>query len=196
MGLRMGSRTVFAAMLALLGCASEAKDRSTPENAFARLAPCVDRSDARCVYAELDRDSRWSIQTIHKTLAEMRALVERSYPADRRAGSAIYGAWDAAAAQADDAGTFAAFCERRRCMEEISAGFGAVASAKSVGAARTDITTTRGRTFELAVADGAWGLATYGAELAAEKIRIADKLAQVRIDAKAFDEQRRATDGD
>ena len=183
------------ALLALLGCASEAKDRSTAENAFARLAPCVDRSDARCVYAELDRDSRWSIQTIHRTLAEMRALVERSYPADRRIGSAIYGAWDTAAAQADDAGTFAAFCERRRCVEEIAAGFGAVAGAKSAGAGRTAITTTRGRTFELAQADGAWGLATYGAELAAEKIRLADKLAQVRIDAEEFDEQRRAIDG-
>jgi len=183
-------------LLAALGCASEAKDRSTPENAFARLAPCVDKGDARCVFAELDRDSRWSIETIHRTLAEMRALVERSYPADRRAGSAVYGAWETAALQPDGAGTFAAYCGRRRCLEEITAGFGAVAGVKGVGPERAEITTTRGRTFDLAAADGAWGLATYGAELAAEKIRLADKLAQVRIDAKAFDEQRRATDGD
>ena len=186
---------MLAVLLAAFACASEARDRSTAENAFARLAPCVDRSDARCVYAELDRDSRWSIQTIHRTLAEMRALVERSYPADRRAGPKIYGAWETAAAQADAAGTFAAFCASRGCMTEIVAGFGAVANVKNVDAGRAQITTTRGRTFTLAAADGAWGLATYGAELAAEKIRLADKLAQVRIDAREFDEQRRATDG-
>ena len=180
-------------MLALLACASEVKDRSTAQNAFARLAPCVDRSDARCVFAELDRDSRWSIQTIHRTLAETRALVERSYPADRRAGSTIYGAWETAAAQADGAGAFVAFCARRGCMTELAAGFGAVAHVKNVGAGRAEITTTRGGTYTLAAVEGEWGLATYGAELAAEKIRLADKLQQVRIDARAFDEQRRAT---
>ena len=45
----------------------------------------------------------------------------------------------------------------------------------------------------MAAADGAWGLATWRAELSAEKIRLADKLQQVRIDAREFDEQRRAT---
>jgi hypothetical protein len=189
----MRSTAVFLAALAALGCASEAKDRSTPANAFARLAPCVDAGDARCVYGELDRASRWSIQTIHKTLAEMRSLVEGSYPADRRGGASIYGAWETAAAAADDAGTFAAFCARRACMEEIAAGFGAVVSAREIGAGRAEIATTRGGRFAFAAADGAWGLATWGEELAAEKIRLADKLAQVRVDARAFDEQRRAT---
>jgi hypothetical protein len=189
----MRSISVLLAALGLLACASEVKDRSTAASAFARLAPCVDEGDARCVYAELDRASRWSIQTIRKTLAEMRSLVDGSYPADRRTGSSIYGAWETAAAASDDAGTFAAFCARRGCMAEIAGGFGAVVIAKEIGGGRAEITTTRGRAFAMASADGAWGLATYGDELAAEKIRLADKLAQVRIDARAFDEQRRAT---
>jgi hypothetical protein len=189
----MRSISVLLAALGLLGCASEVKDRSTPANAFARLAPCVDEGDARCVYGELDRSSRWSIQTIYKTLAEMRLLVDGSYPADRRTGSSIYGAWETAAAASDSAGTFAAFCARRGCMAEITDGFGAVVSVKKIGGERAEITTTRGRAFPMASADGEWGLVTYGDELAAEKIRLADKLAQVRIDARAFDEQRRAT---
>jgi hypothetical protein len=193
MGLRMRLISVLLAALGLLGCASEVKDRSTPANAFARLAPCVDKGDARCVYVELDRASRWSIQTIHKILVEMRALVDGSYPIDRRTGSSIYGAWETAAAASDDAGTFAAFCVRRGCMAEFVDGFGAVVSVNETGGERAEITTTRGRVFAMASADGAWGLSTYGDELAAEKIRLADKLSQVRIDARAFDEQRRAT---
>lgn len=189
----MRSVSFVLAAVAALGCASEAKDRSTPSNAFARLAPCVDKGDARCVYAELDRASRWSIQTIHKTLAEMRSLVDGSYPEGRRSGAPIYGAWENATAAPDGAGTFAVFCERRGCMKEIAAGFGAVVSVREIGEGRAEVTTTRGRSFALASADGAWGLATFGEELAREKIRLADKLAQVRIDAKAFDEQRRAT---
>jgi hypothetical protein len=189
----MRSTSFLLALLAVVACGSETKDRGTPTNAFARLAPCVDKGDPRCVYGELDRSSRWSIQTIHKTLAEMRALVDGSYPAERRVGSSIFGAWETAAAAADDAGTFAAFCERRGCMAEIADGFGAVVSTRDLGAERAEVTTTRGRAFALARAGGAWGLSTYADELAAEKIRLADKLAQVRIDARAFDEQRRAT---
>jgi len=183
---------VVALAAAALGCASEAKDRTTAANAFSRLAPCVDEGDPRCVYAELDRGSRWSIQTIHKTLAEMHGLVERSYPKDKRAGVSTYGAWEDAADAADDAGTFAAYCARLRCMDEIAAGFGAVASEKATGEGAARITTTRGRAFEMAAAGGEWGLATYGGELAAEKIRLLDALAQVRLDAAAYDEQRRA----
>ena len=181
----MRSSLALSLALASLACASEAKDRSTPANAFARLA--------RCVYGELDRESRWSIQTIHKLLSEMRALVDGAYPAERRIGAAVYGAWESAAAAADDAGTFAAFCERRACVAEIAAGFGAVVSARELPRGRAEVTTTRGRTFVLESADGAWGLATYREELAAEKIRLADKIVQVRIDAAAFEEQRRAT---
>jgi hypothetical protein len=184
---------VTLAAAAALGCASEAKDRASPANAFARLAPCVDRADARCVYHELDRASRWSVQSIHRILAEMRALVERSYPQDRRSGPAVYGAWAGAVLAADDPGTFAAYCARRGCMEEIAAGFGPAASSRDLGAGRAEVVTTRGLAFVMASADGAWGLATYAEELAAEKIRLADKLVQVRIDAKAYDEQRRAT---
>jgi hypothetical protein len=178
---------------ALVGCASEAPARDNAASAFARLAPCVDANDARCVYPELERGSRWSIQTIHKTLAEMRALIERSYPAGRRAGASAYGAWEDAARAADDAGTFAAYCARRRCMEEIAAGFGAIAAQRAAGPGSAELTTTRGAVFRMAAAGGEWGLATYGEELAAEKIRLADALAQVRVDASAYDEQRRAT---
>jgi hypothetical protein len=186
--------SILVAAGVALACASEAKDRRTPESALARLAPCVDRGDARCVYAELDRSSRWSIQTIHKTLAEMRALVEASYPAARR-GAPVYGDWDGAAAAADDAGTFAAFCERRGCVAEIASRFGPAAAATPLAADRVRVATARGGSFLMAAADGEWGLATWAEELSAEKIRLADRLVQVRIDARAFDEQRRATGG-
>lgn len=177
---------------ALIGCASEAKDRGSAASAFARLAPCVDANDARCVFPELERGSRWSIQTIHKTLAEMRALIERSYPEDRRTGVSAYGGWEDAAAARDAAGVFAAYCARRRCMEELAAGFGAIVGERAAGPGVAELRTTRGAAFRMASADGEWGLATFGGELAGEKVRLADALAQVRVDAQAYDEQRRA----
>jgi len=178
-------------LLSAFGCASEVKDRTTAENAFARLAPCVDGNDARCVYAELERGSRWSIQSIHKTLAEMHALIEGSYPADKRKGVSAYGAWESAADAADDAGTFAAYCAQKKCLAEIASGFGAVVSSRARGDG-AELSTTRGRAFLMKSAEGEWGLATYGEELAAEKIRLSDALAQVRLDARAYDEQRKA----
>jgi hypothetical protein len=193
-GHRMKATYALVAALTLC-CAPKDEDRSTAAKAFACLAPCVDRNDARCVFAELERGSRWSIQTIRKTLAEMRGLIERSYPMDKRTGTSAYGAWGKAVAAADDAETFAMYCSRQNCMEKIAAGFAAIVSEKSVDVASAELVTTRGGFFRMAVADGEWGLATYGADLAAEKIRLLDALAQVRLDARAYEEQRRAVGG-
>ena len=82
MGLRMGRIHVFTAVLVLAAC--EHSDPKTPEGVLAGLAPCIDSADPRCLYKWLDRDSRWSVQTIHKKLLEMRQLVEKSYPRERR----------------------------------------------------------------------------------------------------------------
>lgn len=55
------------------------------------------------------------------------------------------------------------------------------------------VKTTRGGSFQMARADGEWGLATYRDELIKEKIRLGDNLDQVRRNAADFDEQRLAT---
>jgi len=181
-------RTVLLLLALLAACASASPPRSSPESAFSRIAPCVDGGGAACLFHELDRDSRWSAASIQRTLAEIRGLVERSYPADRRA--AAYGAWAAEAGAADPAALFATFCGKRRCMQELAAGFGAVVRVTDRTGSSAVVETTRGARFELACVEGEWGLATFRDELQQAKIHLGDTLAQVRSDAAAYDEQR------
>lgn len=190
--LRMKPAPALLALLALgAACDGTPPPRTSPESAFARLAPCVDQGSAACLFGELDRDSRWSAASIQRTLAEMRALVERSYPDDRRA--AALGTWADEARAADAVGLFQVFCAERRCLERLASGFGAVAgvSGRTESAAR--IETTRGATFDMACADGEWGLATFRDELVQAKIHLGTALVQVRSNAEAYDEQRIAS---
>ena len=154
------------------------------------MAPCVNRSDARCLYGELDRDSRWSVQTMHKLLLEMRTLVDASYPEDKRA--AAMGAWADEVAAADDGELFAIHCAKRRCFEPLIQGFGAVTSVTQVGEQRSAVVTTRGGQFILDLRDGRYGLSEFQQELQQDKIRLFDRLEQVKKNAKDYEETRRA----
>lgn len=176
------------------GCKSEPPGRDTPEGAFARLAPCVDAADAACLMEGLDRDSRWSVHTIHRTLRETREIVERSYPADEKARQEAFGSWGAESAGASPHEMFRAFCARKRCLHRLARGFGAVVGVeKSEGAAT--VKTSKGESFPMYNAEGEWGLSTYRDELLEAKIRLADNLKQVRLNGAAYEEQRVATGG-
>ena len=155
------------------------------------IDPCLDKNDTACLLQRLDRESRWAVGTIHKTLVQMRALVEASYPEARRADA--YGSWGPEAAAATPEAMFETFCNKRRCMRSIADGFGAVASISDNGKDRVLLRTIRGGTFEMAKYDGQWGLALFQEELKSAKLRFIDSLKQVEKNARAFEEQRRAT---
>ena len=110
----MGRILLFSALMAL-GCAPP--DRKTPQGAFARMAPCIDKADARCLYGSLDRDSRWSIQTIHSYLTEASELVNKSYPPGKK--PTAFGTWYEEALSKDPAGAFEAYCSKRQCLETV-----------------------------------------------------------------------------
>jgi len=184
------TRILALVVVLLAGCESKPKGRATPRDAFARLATCVDRADRTCLYRELDRDSRWSIQTIHRTLVEMRGLVTSSYPEERRDGA--YGIWGAEAQTESPGELFDVFCRERSCLTRLARGFGAVAEVVPRDDGRVTVVTTRGARFELADRDGEWGLSTWCDELQAAKIHLGDALEQVRRNARAFEQQRRA----
>ncbi len=188
MGLRMGRIHVFAVVLALAAC--EHSDPKTPEGAIAGLAPCIDSADPRCLYKWLDRDSRWSIQTIHKKLVEMRRLVEKSYPKDRR--RIAYGTLFEEAQAIDAAGMFDVYCRKRRCLEQVARGFGAAVKVTSKGENTVIVETTRGHRFEMFWAEERWGITPFRDELQKMKLRVFDSLKQVKINAADFEDQRRA----
>lgn len=190
MAVQMSPIRVATLSLAVLGCAAEPPGRSAPAEAFARLSPCVESRDAACIYRELDTRSRWSVQTMHRLLGETRAVVERAYPAARRAEA--LGVWWDASDLSDPEALFAHLCRERRCLDRIAAGFGAVTSTERLGPGAARVTTTRGGEFDLAEHEGEWGLAIFGERLLGDQIHLADKLEQVKKNARAFEERRAA----
>ncbi|MCP4676840.1 MAG: hypothetical protein GY854_15265 [Deltaproteobacteria bacterium] len=179
---------IFTVALVLAAC--EHSDPKTPEGALARIAPCIDSADPRCLYKWLDRDSRWSIQTIHKKLVEMRRLVEKSYPKDRR--RIAYGALFEEAQAANAAGMFDVYCRKRRCLDQVARGFGAATKVTPKGNNTVIVETTRGHRFEMFWAEERWGITPFRDELQNMKLRVFDSLKQVEINAKDFNNQRRA----
>ncbi len=179
---------ILFASSTLLGC--RPPDSTSPEGAFATLAKCIDNADASCLYAGLNRESRWSVQTIHRILSEMRGIVEIQYPAHLR--SSAYGTWSKEAAAKDQQGLFDAYCKKRNCLKKIARGFGAVVSVKQLGPDLVEIETTRGHQFKMAQADGKWGLAIFQDDLQQAKISLSDRIKQVKKNAVAFEEQRQA----
>ncbi|MDD5306739.1 MAG: hypothetical protein PHU25_05395 [Deltaproteobacteria bacterium] len=184
-------RLLVLAIALVAGCAPT---RETPQEAFARLAPCMDEADARCLFGELDRDSQWSAASVFRLLAQMRAVAERSYPAGERA--AALGAWQEEAAASDPAGLFAIHCAKHACLERLAQGFGAVARVTDANGKTATVETTRGALYAMARAGGDWGLSVFRDELEAAKIRLGDNLAQVKRNAAAYDEQRAAGAGE
>jgi hypothetical protein len=172
----------------LVACDRTPPPRTSPESAFARIAPCVDSGGARCLFRELDRDSRWSAASIQRLLAEMRGLVELSYPTEMRRGA--YGTWAAESEAADAAGLFEVYCAERGCMKELARGFGAVVEVSQRGEGAAALKTTRGAEFSMVCVEGEWGLSTFRDELQQAKIHLGDTLRQVRRNARAYDEQR------
>lgn len=190
---------MFWAVLGILGAwsllsCSEPPDPTTPKGAFSTVAPCIDRADRQCFFRCLERDSRWSIYTIHRTLVEMRGLVEKSYPEALR--ESAYGIWSREAVAPTPEAMFEIFCKKRKCLESMAKGFGAVTKVTPTGPDTVTVETVRGATYPMARAAGKWGLDLYREELNTEKIRLFDRLEQVRINAKQYEEQRLAQDGD
>jgi hypothetical protein len=181
-------RPAIALLIALTACDRSPPERTSPESAFARISPCIDGGEAKCLFRELDRDSRWSTASIHRLLGEIRQLVDSSYPSERR--SQAFGAWAAEARAADPAALFETFCTKRRCLSRLARGFGAVTEVTDRTESQAEVRTTRGASFPMVCADGEWGLAIFRDELHRAKIHLGDVLVQVRRNAAAFDDQR------
>lgn len=179
---------VYFSLFLAAGCGKP--DPASPRGAFQSMAPCVDSRDARCLFGKLDRDSRWSVQTIHKYLREASSLVEKAYPQDQRKGA--FGSWREEAAAADPEAAFEAWCLERRCLERVVEGFGAIVKIDETAPDTVVVETTRGGSFEMFLAEGRWGLAIFRGELQEGKLRALDRLEQIKANASEFDEQARA----
>lgn len=179
-------------VLIVAGC-GRPPDATTPEGAFAKIGPCIDQVDRECLFNALERDSRWSLFTIHRTLVDIRKVVETSYPPAERANA--YGLFKEEAAAPTPEKMFALFCRKRKCMEQVARGFGAIRETRPISADEVEITTIRGNAYRMVRADDRWGLDILGDELQQIKLRVIDRLEQVRENARQFDEQKRAREG-
>ncbi len=184
---------VFLSLIALLSC-GEPPDTGTPKGAFAMIGPCIDAVDRQCFFRTLDQESRWSLCTIHRTLVDIRKLVEKSYPVSAR--DSAYGMFKAEAGAKTPEEMFEIFCDKRKCLERVARGYGAVQTVRKTGTDRVEITTSRGATFAMAQAEGRWGLDIFGDELQKTKLRMIDRLEQVKENARQYEAQRLAREAD
>ncbi len=171
-------------------CACSSVDPKSPEGAFAQIATCIDTADTSCLYNKLDRESRWSLSTIHRKLGEIRDLVDKTYPEDAR--ESAYGVWAAEAEAKDAEALFQVYCEKRKCLGQVAKRFGAPSRAEKKGENTVIIETIRDGRYEMSYAEERWGITLFRDELQALKIRIYDRLAQVERNAREFEEQRSA----
>jgi hypothetical protein len=173
----------------VVGC-GKPPDPTTPKGAFAMVGQCIDKVSRQCFFRRLERETRWSVCTIHRTLKEMRKVVERAYPEPRR--KIAYGAWAEEATAETPEALFEMFCEKQRCLEKVARGYGAVRKVSEKGEDMALLETTRGATFKMRRVAGKWGLDLYREELNAVKLRMLDRLKQVKKNAAQYDEQRLA----
>ena len=137
-------------LLPLLSC-GDPPEPTTPKKAFALIGPCIDRVDRQCFFRTLDRDSRWSLCTIHRTLGEIRQVVEASYPEAERASA--YGLFKEEATAATPEAMFEIYCKKLKCMEQVARGFGAIQQVHELGPDRVEVVTSRGKAFQMARKD-------------------------------------------
>lgn len=141
----------------------------------------------------LDRDSRWSVETLRKTFEKMRSIVDSTYP--EAAKPSAFGVWEGEARADSAEALFEAFCLKKKCLQWLNEGFGAITAIKTEGPDRVTVTTSRRKTFSLRRADNRWGLDRFRDELMTAKIRILDRLAEVERNAKEYHEQKLAGEG-
>jgi hypothetical protein len=185
--------STIAALVFFLGGCSEPRDPSTPKGAFAMVGQCIDKVSRQCLFRRLEREARWSLCTVHRALKEMRDVVERSYPESRR--SSAYGAWAEEAMAETPEALFEIYCKKRRCLENTARGFGAVKKVTMTGEETALVETVRGATYTMRRAGGQWGLDLYGDAFRELKLRMLDRLKQVKKNARAYEEQRLANQG-
>jgi hypothetical protein len=187
-------KTIPFVWMALLSGCKATPDATTPASAFAMIGPCIDRADRKCFFRTLDLESRWSVGTIHRALMTTRRIVERSYPEELR--DSAYGLLKDESSARTPEELFEIFCRKRRCMEKVARGFGAVESERPIAPDRVEIRTTRGGVFEMVLDDGRWGLDIVSGELQKIKRRTVDRLKQVEDNARQYDDQKLAREGD
>jgi hypothetical protein len=187
-------KTILLIGMAGLSSCGGTPDATTPASAFAMIGPCIDQADRKCFFRTLERESRWSLGTIHRTLMEIRKVVERYYPKDQR--DSAYGLFKEESNARTPEELFEIFCKKHGCMEKVARGFGAVQSVREIDPNRVEVRTTRGGVFEMVRADGKWGLDILGDELEKIKLRMIDRQKQVEENARQYEEQRLAREGD
>ncbi len=182
----------FAAIIAFQ-CGAP-PDASTPRGAFAKISPCADRRDAKCLFHCLDRDSRWAVETMRKTFEKMQAVVDASYPPAEKARA--FGVWKDEAAAPTAEAFFEVYCRRKQCLKWLAEGFGAITAVSADGPDHVTVTTSRKKTFGMRHFDNEWGLDRFHDDLVSAKLRMMDRLAEVELNAKAYEEQKRAGVGE
>ncbi|MCK9523907.1 MAG: hypothetical protein M0R76_12835 [Proteobacteria bacterium] len=181
-------------LLCVAACGNAPADRSTAQGAFAALAPCLESQEDACLLHLLDKQSRDDAWAAFAMLKEIRTLIEAHYPQETNGDASLPPTLQPLLHSPSGEAFFAAVCQRVRCGVPLREAFGAIETQTAQDEHIVELTTVRGGRFRMQNIDGEWGLAQMQSELKTERDRVYRVLSEVRRNAAAYDEQRRAMD--
>ncbi len=157
----------------------------TPERACARFLQGVREGDAALVFDNLLQTTQWSIYTVAKVQAEMRALIQRSYPPAERQQALLR--LPGGEASGDGPALFRALYGPRYARD-LQARLGSGAPQMTVQGEEATCRRAQGQAFRFARGPGGrWGLAELDGEWELAKVRAIHDLDTVRENARLYE---------
>ncbi|MEK6608976.1 MAG: hypothetical protein AABZ30_15050 [Myxococcota bacterium] len=184
---RLGASRRLAAVVALASACDrhEPAPSRSPEAALGVLRAALARDDAPAVYDALDRDSRWSVMSLHRAEREMWRLARAHFPPGaREAQERRYAAAGAAAVPRAWFGSLGLHVPLRASL----ATGGAPRREDSADGSAVFVAASGARLRFEREADGTWAFSGLRADLARRKEHAANALA---IMQRSADEYRR-----
>lgn len=168
----------------LLACSP---GRQSPEGAFDQLRVIIKLGDPSRLYGFLDTESRWALDSVHKTQREIAALVEQ-FPEPVRSREL---ARVAIAKECDDAATFLTRTPRFGALFDRlgrdAVGLGRRERIDKVSESEVRVVTDTGLTVPLAKgAEGLWGYSGLRPDLFFWRDAAANDLLRLKEDARLY----------
>ena len=160
------------------------KAKPGPKEIYERWAEAVSQGRCKALYPLLDEKSRWAVMSAAKDTAKAAAVIQRSYPENRRRQE--LSKLGVRVADGDPATYFEAICQRYRYPALLANTAGKIAKL-NVSGNKAVVTTDKGVDVELSKDQyGRWGCKALATEVHRRQVMAANFLKMVQTNAETF----------